>query len=82
MINDALTEDLADYAHTSWAGWMKYLFKKSVENKDGTVTIPKDLVDRWKLQMTTSYKKLSEKEKESDRDEARKIIVAILMEEQ
>ena len=67
-------EALADYAHDVWSRWMQYLFSKSKQNTDGSVTIPKDLVDRWKRQMTTSYLKLSEKEKDSDRDEADKII--------
>jgi len=72
-IADDKTEKLADYAHSSWSHWMKYLFSKSEEQDDGSVVIPKDLVERWKRQMKTSYSELPEKEKASDRDEANKI---------
>jgi uncharacterized membrane protein YvbJ len=65
-----MKEDLANYAHDAWAGWMRYLFEKSTENTDGTVTIPKWAVDRWKRQMITPYIELPEEEKQSDREEA------------
>lgn len=65
---------LASYAHNAWAGWMKYMFFKSQANKDGTVTIPVELVERWKRQMNTIYKDLPETEKISDIEEARKMI--------
>ena len=67
-------EQLADYAHEAWAGWMVYLFEKSIHNEDGTVTIPKWAVDRWKRQTITKYLDLPEEEKESDRNEADKMI--------
>ena len=70
-------EDLADQEHDSWSRWMEHLFSKSEENPDGTVTIPKDKVERWKRQMKTDYKKLSPSEKESDRKEVRKFIKII-----
>jgi len=63
-------EILAEYAHNAWAGWMKYLFDKSVKNKNGTVTIPKWAVDRWMRQSKTKYHDLPEEEKDSDRSEA------------
>jgi len=63
-------EEIAEQAHISWSGWMKYLFDKSEKNSDGTVTIPKWAVDRWERQLATDYKELSEGEKESDRNEA------------
>jgi hypothetical protein len=69
-----MLESLSKYSHDSWSGWMKYLFEKSVLNSDGTVTIPKWAVDRWKRQFDTEYIDLSEEEKESDREQARKII--------
>ena len=63
-------EKLAAYAHSAWAGWMNYLFKKSTLNDDGTVTIPAWAVKRWKRQAATPYDELPETEKASDRKEA------------
>jgi len=73
-----LIEALASYAHEAWSGWMRYLFKKSTENDDGTVTIPRWAVERWRRQMNTAYADLPESEKKSDRDEARKIIEVLI----
>ena len=70
-------EALADYAHDAWSRWMTHLFKKSTSNKDGTVTIPKWAVDRWKRQINTPYNELSKSEKDSDRDEADKMLDTI-----
>ena len=71
-----LIEKLADLSHDIWAHWMKYLFSQCRENENsGNFIIPKDLVSRWHRQMTTDYIDLSEKEKESDREQARKIIL-------
>lgn len=69
-MNKTLREELADYAHDAWSGWMKYLFSKSTFNPDGSVTIPKESVDRWTMQMNTKYDDLPEDMKRSDRDEA------------
>jgi len=69
-----MAEELAEYAHTAWLGWMEYLFDKSTTNPDGTVTIPKWAVKRWKRQCATSYSDLPESEKESDRTEARRMM--------
>lgn len=70
-------EKLADVAHGSWSGWMEYLFGKSQDNEDGSVTIPAEEVERWRRQMATSYEELTDEEKESDRVEARKYIVVM-----
>ena len=67
-------EDLADYEHESWSDWQSYLFSRCVENNDGSMTIPKDLVQRWQRQIETPYSKLSEREKQSDRDQIEKAI--------
>ncbi len=67
-------EAFANLAHQQWSGWMIYLFGKSEKNQDGTVTIPKWAVDRWLRQMNTPYKDLPEEEKESDRQEAIKLL--------
>lgn len=71
-------EELAAYAHEAWSGWMRYLFSLSTHNADGTVTIPKELVERWTRQMETTYKDLPENEKHSDRVEAIRIMEIFL----
>lgn len=73
-MREELREQLAEYAHDAWSGWMRYLFEKATENDDGTVTIPAWAVERWKRQITTPYADLPENEKESDRLEADKIL--------
>ena len=68
MNNDKdLVELLSSKEHQRWAKWQKYLHSCCIENQDGSLTIPKDKVDRWTRQIKTDYENLSEKEKESDR---------------
>lgn len=71
--NTALVEALAALAHEQWAGWMRYLFKQCWPEKDAVI-IPKDFVKRWRRQMDASYLELPEGERESDRQEARRMI--------
>ena len=72
--NEEIREELANYAHATWSGWMDYLFSKCVHNPDGTVTIPKWAVERWQKQAATEYIDLPEDMKPSDRKEADRII--------
>lgn len=67
-------EALADLCHKQWSGWMEYLFTKGHFNEDGSFTINTESTQRWVGQMETDYNDLSEKEKESDRIEARKFM--------
>jgi hypothetical protein len=59
-----IIEKLANLEHQQWIHWTKYLIKNS--NKQNIL--------RWKKQIKTPYSKLSEKEKESDREWARKVL--------
>ena len=67
---DNIRERLASAVHESWSHWMQHLFSKATDNPDGSVTIPATFTDRWRRQMKTEYKRLSEQEKESDREQA------------
>jgi len=67
-----LMEILADIEHERWAGWMRYLFSKCEGN-----TIPDWGMEHWNRQANTPYTNLTEKEKESDREEVRKTLTAI-----
>ena len=77
VIVSIIKEKLAALAHEQWSGWMRYLFSKTVRNKNGTVTIPKWAVKRWERQANSLYNELSEKEKQNDREEADKVILII-----
>lgn len=72
-----MIEQIADAQHAIWAHWMKYLFEVSIQNEDGSVTIPADKVSRWQRQMATDYKDLTESEKKSDRHQAIKVIASM-----
>lgn len=74
LADSSVSERLAEYAHEAWSGWMKYMFKKCSFPSDGTVIIPKELADRWHMQMTTPYMDLPDEMKDSDRQEARRMI--------
>lgn len=67
-----MIERLANLAHEVWAHWMRYLFSVSIQNDDGSVTIPAEKVDHWKRQMGTNYYDLSEGEQASDIEQANK----------
>jgi len=59
-----LIEKLAELEHEQWAHWTKYMLDNlSDEN-----------IVRWKQQIETPYEELSEKEKESDRKWACKVL--------
>ena len=70
-------EKLATLQHEIWCHWMRYLFEVSIQNGDGTVTIPANKVDRWKRQMNTKYSDLSDAEKVSDMEQGEKVIAVV-----
>jgi len=72
-----LREELADWQHAIWAHWMSYLFGVCQHNEDGSVTIPADKVERWMRQQVTPYSALTEEERESDREQADKILAVL-----
>jgi len=77
MTNSELIERLADKEHAGWAHWMDYLFSKCLMNDRREVIIPLPLVERWRKQAEIPYTQLSEREKQSDRDEVAHILPII-----
>ena len=69
-----LREALAAVQHEIWAHWMRYVFKICDTDDYGNVIITENLVNRWHDQINTSYANLSEKEKDSDREQADKVL--------
>jgi len=76
-VQDNVREQLAAVQHDIWAHWTRYQFGACQRNEDGSITIPADKVERWSRQMETPYSELTDKECESDREQADKIILAI-----
>jgi len=79
MFDDKYKEKLAKISHEIWAHWMKYLFSicEFSEDPNTCITfciIPDEYVERWQRQIETEYDKLSEKEKDNDREQANKIM--------
>ena len=74
MTDEELIEELAAVMHRSWSHWMRWIFQVCKWNEDGSVLIPAEYVTRWKRQMATDYADLTEREKDSDRNQAQKIM--------
>ena len=71
-----LREALASEIHDIWVHWMTYLLSCGTRLPTGELLINASAVERWKRQMVTQYGVLTEREKESDRDQADKIMKA------
>ncbi|WP_413725613.1 hypothetical protein [Sodalis sp. RH16] len=74
VLKKELLEKLAAIEHERWAHWQKHLHSKCYRNKDGSLTIPSDLVEHWEKQIDTPYNALSDQEQDSDREQVSKIL--------
>lgn len=68
----------AKATHEIWSHWMKYMFEQCEPvGPNGTLVIPKNLEERWKRQMNTSFYGLTLKEQESNYEMADKFLKRI-----
>ena len=65
--NKKLLDLLANLEHEQWIYWMAYFCKNDTSKN----------WDKWNKQMKAPYLKLSEKEKESDKEWANKVLMII-----
>lgn len=76
-------EQLAEYAHEAWSGWMRYMFSRGERMQtlnDGEYSgwwMTETSFERWQRQMNTEFKALPENEKASDRAEADKMLAIV-----
>jgi len=63
----ALRELLANLEHRQWAHWTRYMLDNLTDEN----------IARWKRQIATPYDQLTEKEKDSDREWADKVIALL-----
>ena len=74
-------ERLAALEHEQWAHWMRYLFSRCEAIDAGpngyALVISTEDVAHWQRQIDTSYADLTEREKDSDRVWADKVLAAL-----
>jgi hypothetical protein len=68
-----LLEKLADLEHKQWSIWMTWLFSIS-KSKGSDVTQRTERWRQWRREANTPYSQLSEREKDSDREFARRVL--------
>lgn len=82
-MENELREYLAEVQHEIWAHWMRYMFTQGTYIETGTSgggklwQMPAEKVARWQRQMETGYFDLTEKERESDRHQADKVLAVL-----
>jgi hypothetical protein len=74
---NSLIDDLAAIEHERWAHWQAYMHSKGEIQPDGSLVVPPELVERWQSQIEEPFKKLSQAEKESDREQVRRYLPLI-----
>jgi hypothetical protein len=67
-------ERMADAVHQVWCMWMEYQFSLGLVLRDKGFKINPKEHGRWRRQTMTSYAELSEEEKQSARDIARRYL--------
>lgn len=69
---DSLIERLAEIEHERWSDWQAWCHKILRENcpSPGLEAV----LERWDRQIATTYKDLSEQEKQSDRDQVNRYL--------
>lgn len=72
-----LFEELASIEHERWSHWQIYMHSKGDKQSDGSLILPADLVDQWERQATTPFGGLSEREKNSDREQVNRYLPLI-----
>lgn len=75
---EAALERLASIEHERWAHWQRYMHSHSELRPDGSMVVPAELVAQWSRQIETTYDDLTLKEQESDREQVRRYIPAVV----
>lgn len=70
-----LIEKLASLEHEQWAGWANHFLDKVYRQNPPD----KEAIERWERQIRTPYSRLSEAEKEKDREWVWKMLQKLLL---
>ncbi len=70
-------EKLAAVLHEIWSNQASFLLSAGVQRADGSILLPPELVGRLRKQIDQTYAQLGSQQKQSDRDQALKVIAAL-----
>ena len=77
-----LVDTIADFMHMQWSHWQKHvhsqMIKENVGEKWYYMTLSEEQHKYWERQMNTPYSELTEKEKDSDREWAIKLLELLM----
>lgn len=73
----ALLEQLAAIEHERWAHWQRFMHGKGERKSDGSLVLPADLIAKWERLIETPYAQLTDKERESDREQVRRYLPVV-----
>jgi hypothetical protein len=76
--SEQLVDELAAIEHERWAHWQRYVHDHCERQQDGSLVIPAELAARWEAQIETRYVQLTEREKDSDREQVRRYLPVII----
>ena len=68
-----IIEVLAENEHERWSNWQKYFHSRCTKIKGGLIVSPR-YVDNLERLINIPYSELTEREKDSDREEAKKLL--------
>jgi len=74
MNKDELRQELAAYAHDTWANYVEFLLRESREGDAGTIIIPTVLVDKLNWRTSLPYESLPEEIQQSYLEEADRML--------
>ena len=72
-----LVEELAAIEHERWAHWQRFMHDQGVRQADGSLVLPAELVTKWDRLIATPYAELTEKERESDREQVQRYLPTV-----
>ena len=76
--SEQLIDELAAIEHERWAHWQRYVHDHCERQQDGSLVIPAELAARWQAQIQTPYVELTERERDSDREQVRRYLPVIV----
>lgn len=75
---EGVLDALAAIEHERWSHWQRFMHDQAVMQPDGSMILPAQLVKKWEKQIQTVFADLSEKEKDSDREQVKKYLPVIV----